>query len=166
MLGWGRLFFARLPTTVALWRPHPDPSCQRPPGSAHVPYADGVWARIWPEPSSPGAALRRVVRSCPALCLTSWSRRHSLLRIVKMIGSSASLVKEELIKSALFSVIRSWGHTDLFSILLLQTLSPKSRKSQHMLHRAQMSCRLLLFSMVNRLKVQLIPRDAQRDKLK
>ena len=45
------------------------------------------------------------------------------------VGSSAPLVKDELIKSAFFSVNRSWRHTDLFSILLLQTLSPKWRKT-------------------------------------
>ncbi len=45
-------------------------------------------------------------------------------------GSSATLVKDELIRNILFFAIRSWSHTDLFPILLLQILSPKSRKSQ------------------------------------
>lgn len=38
-------------------------------------------------------------------------------------------MKDELVKLALFSVIHAWSHTDLFSILLLQTFSPKSRRT-------------------------------------
>ena len=48
--------------------------------------------------------------------------------VAQVNGSSATLVKDELIKPVLFSVIHAWSHNDLFSLLLLQAFSPKSRK--------------------------------------
>ncbi len=58
------------------------------------------------------------------------------------LGSSATLVKDELIRNILFFAIRSWSHTDLFPILLLQILSPKSMDSQTQVQSTLVSERL------------------------
>ncbi len=58
------------------------------------------------------------------------------------VGSSATLVKDELIRNILFFAIRSWSHTDLFPILLLQTLPPKSMDSQAQVQSTLVSERL------------------------